>query len=197
MVKKMAKLKVLQQGYFRWEEEKLNADSSVVLVVSDDKRILVDTGGRTSLEKIITGLSKEGLKPSDIDLIISTHNHPDHVWNNYAFGNATVFEASVLYKPDGTFEPAPDFQPAQDVSLLKTPGHTPEDYTVLVETEEGIYALTGDVIMNENLLNEGDASFSYAPDVQKESQRLIFKNADFIIPGHGPMFKTNKYKTKD
>ena len=183
----MAELKVLQKGYFYWEEDVLHADSTVVLVTSD-KKILVETGGRGSADKIITALKKEGREPKDIDLVICTHNHMDHLWNNYLFENAEIFEAGVLYRKDGTFVVVEDLNVAEGVEIVPTPGHTPEDHTILVRTTEGIYAITGDLIMSEELLKSGDTSFSHDAKLQKKNQNKILEKADFIVPGHGKMF---------
>jgi len=184
----MPELKILQEGYFCWEGEVLKADSTIVLIKSD-KKIIVDTGGAASAAKLLKVLSAEGIKPEDIDLVINTHNHPDHVWNNYLFKNALVFEAGVYCNQDGTFSIVKDLKVAEGVELVHIPGHTSEDHAVLVKTDAGVYAIVGDLIMSEEALKKGDASFSVDPEKQKESQKKILERADFIVPGHGKVFK--------
>jgi len=184
----MAELFILQEGYFYWDDEVLNADSTIVLVKSD-KNIIIETGGRGTEKLIAEKLAEHGLTFEDISLVINTHNHPDHVWNNYLFKNADIFEAGVVYKPDGTFRVPKNLDLAKDIEIMKTPGHTPEDFTVLVTTEKGVYAVTGDLIMSQKALESADFSFSHDAEKQKEFQKKVLERADFIVPGHGKVFK--------
>lgn len=48
------------------------------VLLDGDKLVLVDTGMRGSARKILKFLQKLGRAPSDLDLIILTHHHPDH-----------------------------------------------------------------------------------------------------------------------
>ncbi len=76
------------------------------LLVSEDKKILVDTGldenelfvppaftEETGLEahSIVDCLAAEGLTPDDIDVVINTHLHDDHCGNNALFNRATFY----------------------------------------------------------------------------------------------------------
>ena len=184
----MAELFILQEGYFYWEEEVLNADSTIVLVKSD-KNVIIETGGRGAENVILEKLAEHNLKPEDISLVINTHNHTDHVWNNHLFKNADLFGAGVVYKPDGTFRIPKSRDFVKDVEIVKTPGHTPEDCTVFVTTEKGVYAVVGDLIMSQKQLESGDSSFSYDLEKQKESQKKVLERSDFIVPGHRKVFK--------
>ena len=50
-----------------------------VFVIKGESIILVDTGHAKHGEKIITELEKLGIQPEDLDLIILTHGHDDHI----------------------------------------------------------------------------------------------------------------------
>ncbi len=66
-----------------------------VLLIEGEKRALVDAahvGRRTSLE---AKLLERGLSPDDIDIVILTHAHWDHVQNIDLFRNA-----QILVHPD-------------------------------------------------------------------------------------------------
>ncbi len=58
-------------------------DVSCLLISKEQRRILVDTGCgsffQASSGKLLENLRKEGVNPDDIDTIIYTHGHPDHV----------------------------------------------------------------------------------------------------------------------
>lgn len=76
------------------------------LLVSDEHKILVDTGldenelfvpaeftEETGLEaaSIVDCLAAEGLTTDDIDIVINTHLHDDHCGNNALFNKATFY----------------------------------------------------------------------------------------------------------
>ncbi|MEO1646679.1 MAG: MBL fold metallo-hydrolase, partial [Chloroflexota bacterium] len=88
-----------------------------LLVETEDKRILVDTGAgefampgsENNSGKLLPTLSAMGIQPEDITDVIVTHYHPDHVGNisidgKPAFPNATYWlsqtEADFLANPD-------------------------------------------------------------------------------------------------
>jgi hydroxyacylglutathione hydrolase len=50
-----------------------------VFVIKGESIILVDTGHAKHGEKIVTELDKLGIQPEDLDLIILTHGHDDHI----------------------------------------------------------------------------------------------------------------------
>jgi glyoxylase-like metal-dependent hydrolase (beta-lactamase superfamily II) len=49
------------------------------LVDGDDGLILVDTGTLKGLDGLLRAISDTGRAPSDIERIVLTHAHPDHV----------------------------------------------------------------------------------------------------------------------
>ena len=155
------------------------------LIEGGDKTVLVDTG---YLGPVITeareaalgakiyrfeeALSRYGLTPKDIDLVLHTHLHNDHCENDFKCENAVFYahelEFEALYGGHPLdFRYAPDFveeldQAGQFVKLtedreilpgiwmIHTPGHTKGGMTVLVETERGKAAITGVCTIFEN-----------------------------------------------
>jgi len=56
-----------------------------LLIETGRKRVLVDTGADglgPETGKLLSNLQKEGVAPQDIDLVILTHGHPDHLGGN-------------------------------------------------------------------------------------------------------------------
>jgi len=78
------------------------------------------------------------------------------------------------------------------IKVMATPGHTNEDVSVIVKDKEGqTVVVAGDLFESEldietSHLWMGNSS---EPGIQASNRLKIFKMADVIIPGHGPLFK--------
>jgi glyoxylase-like metal-dependent hydrolase (beta-lactamase superfamily II) len=173
----------------------LRAGGTVTLVLAD-VRILVDTGGPSDREVILSALAEQGLTPDQIDVVICTHGHTDHVGNNNLFPAATFLMGQD--RSVGDAFSALDFSGgpctiAAGVRVQATPGHTSEDISVLVETPEGLVAVTGDLF--EDVDDSGEETwvhFSRDPERQRRSRAEILALADFIVPGHGGIFSARR-----
>jgi glyoxylase-like metal-dependent hydrolase (beta-lactamase superfamily II) len=201
----MVEIKVLVEGHHEVDdvEGKVNLASTVTLI-KGEQNILVDTGSLCDGEKILAGLKEEGLTPDKIDFVILTHLHLDHILNVHLFKNSKVlckfspkypgqkhdFSKGCIYRTeliDGT-----DIMGG--VSILLTPGHTWDSLSVVVKNEEGTYVISGDALASEAFVNLEKKPFEVATfDLEKfdESRRKILAIANYIIPGHGKMFKIN------
>ena len=184
----MISVQILREGRIEKLEGKLVADCTVTLI-QGDKNILVDTGGCGDAEAILSELQKRNLKPEGIDIVIATHNHPDHTWNNYLFPGALFFCAGILQRGNQFWDAEEGWKPMQGVEVIHTPGHSPEDYTVLAKADKGTIAIVGDLIMDEQTKNK-PGHYSHDAEVQGQNQQKVLEMADFIVPGHGSLFRS-------
>ena len=68
----------------------IGAGCHVYLIIGEDLNVLIDTGIITKFDSLNYLLTTEiGLKIEDIDLIINTHEHFDHVGGNKRLHEAT------------------------------------------------------------------------------------------------------------
>ena len=186
----MAEIKILKEGYSIKENGKVKADCSITLIKSK-KNIIVDTGVLGDAEKIISKLAKENLTTDKIDFVVHTHGHTDHIANTYIFKNAKIVGfGSINYKDEFEFF-EDNFKIDKDVEVIKTPGHTLEDISVIVKTSDGIVVVAGDCFENENDNKKTELAKHWSNDwpIQLKSREKILKIADYIVPGHGKMFK--------
>ncbi|MFP2959160.1 MBL fold metallo-hydrolase [Myxococcus sp. 1LA] len=62
--------------------------STVTLVQSQQRNILVDSGLCDDADRLVLALKKHGLTPDDVDVVVATHLHYDHCGNHLLFRNA-------------------------------------------------------------------------------------------------------------
>ena len=195
----MAEVKVLVEGYAIKKSGK--ATSSCVLIIDNDIKIVVDPG--MDRQKLLEGLAKENLKPSDINYVIISHAHLDHCGLAGIFENAKLVDDGAVYSFDGGYEEYGNGKviPSNNIEIVKTPGHDPFHCSVLVKTDEGTIAVAEDVFWwwdeeehltdYNSLMNRVDPYTKNEKDLN-ESRKKLLELADFIIPGHGKMFRVKK-----
>jgi|SRR5579875_964393 glyoxylase-like metal-dependent hydrolase (beta-lactamase superfamily II) len=66
-------------------------NASSVLLSNGNRRLIVDTGMPHEEHQLAQALERRGLKPSDIEAVINTHFHIDHVLNNSLFANSIIY----------------------------------------------------------------------------------------------------------
>ena len=78
----------------------------------------------------------------------------------------------------------------EDIKIIKTPGHSYDALSLLVKTDQGIVAIVGDVFWKENSPEQDP--YATNPEQLEQSRQQVLNIADYIIPGHGPMYKVKK-----
>jgi glyoxylase-like metal-dependent hydrolase (beta-lactamase superfamily II) len=196
----MATIKTLIQGYARQLEHGWKASSTCCLVVNDaSQKIITDPGcNRAALLK---ALENEKLTTDAIDYVFLSHRHPDHVLLAGIFEKAKyiTFDTHLIYDQDLLLE-FDKHVLGDDIEIIETPGHVNEHLSLVVDTPEGKVLIAGDVIwwLDDEAqivdLNQKDHTQAYDMDMEAlvESRKKLLALADYIIPGHGKMFKVHK-----
>lgn len=196
------KIKVLKLGLHgkKFEDEKIltwNPITSATIYVEGKNKYIIDPGHRAYSKEILDALSKEGVKPEDIDFVINTHQHLDHTSNNFLFNNARVVtryrDTYVIWsqtEPGVDVCKVEDSIPFDEIKLIKTPGHLENHLSAIVESNGKTYVVSGDAIQEELMKTEG-----YADEKDKvESAWKILEIADVIIPGHDALIEGENLK---
>lgn len=192
----MSEIKVLIEGYAKEIKNGWMASSTVTLIKSKDKNIIVDPG--FDREKLLNALKKEKLKIPDIDFVFLTHGHIDHSLLAGIFKNAKIIDELYIYQKD-IIARHNGIIASNGLKVIRTPGHMEEHCSLIVGTKKGIYIIAGDVFWwmenekQEVNINRPDNDPEHM-NIQKliESRKKILELADYIIPGHGKMFKVKK-----
>lgn len=194
----MAEVKVLIEGYAKEIENGWLASSMTTLIKIDGQNIIVDPG--CNRVKLLDELSKNNFKTSDINYVLLTHNHIDHILLAGIFENAKVVTSAEIYDNDKQVDHEDKISDL-DIEIIKTPGHSSDSQSFVVKTDEGIYVIAGDVFWwtdaeeqktdYNSLINHPDP---YMKDkaILEASRKKILELADYIIPGHGKMWKVDK-----
>lgn len=181
-----------------------NSDGSVVpsetwststLIRTDDGHTIVVDTSMPYMRSPIRDAFKQigGVFPDDVDMVVLTHTHPDHVGCNSLFRNARTYvrKEELSNVPDAIVVES-DIELAKGVRLVHTPGHTPGSMSVLVRSDR-MYAVVGDAIpLRDNYLKNIPPKLNIDPSQAMESMKRICASADVVVPGHDKPFSLRK-----
>ncbi|OEJ27087.1 MBL fold hydrolase [Streptomyces agglomeratus] len=162
--------------------------AATVSYVSDgDLRIVIDPGMVAGRDRILGPLAAMGVGADDITDVVLSHHHPDNIINAGLFGRARMHDHKAIYHGDQwTDRDAEGYELTPSVRLIRTPGHSREDVTVLVGTPDEVVAFVGDLWWRPN----GPVEDPVSPDLAqlRASRERVLAIADVIVPGHGGAF---------
>ena len=179
----MARLDVLFDGYGNDD----GVAGTVSLLRDGDATVIVDPGMVPARDSILDPLRALGVDPAQVTDIVLSHHHPDHTMNIALFPEtATVHDHWATYRRDQwTARSAEGVQLSPGIRLLETPGHTPQDVTTLVETDDGVAALTHLWVWQDS----PGSGLDVDPSAVEQHRARVLEVATIIVPGHGPSFR--------
>ncbi len=169
--------------------------STVTLIQSEGKNMLVDTAGRGKFPLIKEKLAEFSLSPEDIHYVVLTHFHLDHAYNVSFFPNAHVIGWIHEWKTGSTFRFADieNMEFIKGIKIIKTLGHAEEHLSVVATRDDGKkVVMAGDAINKKYVDTRELHAMAYDKNLYKQSAEKIMEIADFIIPGHGEMIEMKK-----
>lgn len=172
----------------------LKADSTSVLIRVPGHNIVVDPSTEYMLPGIRDSFRHIGIFPKDVDIVVLTHTHGDHMQNIQFYPNARVFvhSGSDADMPNARVVESPDFKLCEGVRLVHTPGHSPESMSVFVDADRH-YVVAGDAVpLEDNFRRNVPPALNTDRDLALESIKRIRDYADVVIPGHGFPFMTDR-----
>ena len=177
-----------------------NYDSNCYLI---DDNILVDTGAGQNKEYLFSKLAENNVMPEDIELIVNTHCHFDHVGGNHFFPDAKIAihridainlrngntsGSAFCFKSENSRVDI-ELDEGDDIGEFKvihTPGHTGGGICLF----DGENLISGDTRFAGGGVGRMDLGGSYQ-DMKNSVEKLRGLDVKNIYPGHGPIVEGN------
>ena len=211
-----SKIVEIRTGIYQFLSEK--PGSHVYLIRGWDKNVLIDTGISSNFRHLVGCLRQLGLKARDIDLVVLTHEHFDHIGAAAFFFKTAVIAAHRLaankielqdefvtltrYR-DAASKPFYAHLWLEDDALIAlgnyelgvvhTPGHTSGCICVYEPTERLLFS--GDTVFANGTLSEIATSGNIS-DYVNSLQRLSTLRIVELCPGHGRISSTPEQDMK-
>ena len=179
-----------------------NYDSNCYLI---DKNTLVDTGAGLNKDYLFSKLRENGVEPEDIEIIVNTHCHFDHIGGNHFFPNAkiavhrldavsmrnkdTLGTSMSAFGDEGNSRVDIELEEGDEVSgfkVIHTPGHTSGGICLW----DGENLISGDTIFAGGGVGRMDIGGDYA-DMKNSVEKLLKLDVKNVYPGHGPIVENN------
>lgn len=192
----MIQLDILCVGDLTRDEEGnvLEAHSTSVLIRAAGHNIVVDPSDEYMDAAVRTSFKQLGILPEEVDIVVLTHTHSDHVENLGLYKKAKVYvhSGSKVRIPGTIVIDSPEYKLCEGVRLVHTPGHCNEEMSVFVNADRK-YVCAGDAIpLEDNFVKDVPPAINIDARLALESIKKIRDYADVVIPGHGFPFMTDQ-----
>jgi hydroxyacylglutathione hydrolase len=195
-------MKISENLYaFLWLDPTTNNCNSYF--IDGKKKILVDPGHHSLFGHVKDHLSRLSLSPQDIEIVIITHCHPDHMEGVKIFVGTSTLIAIHQAEIDFIKEVAPHYGEALGVSnfepdillqegdlkigdltfqVIHTPGHSPGSISLYWPDKKVL--LAGDVVFYQGV-GRTDLPGGNGEDLKESIRRISSLRVDYLLPGHG------------
>ena len=188
---------------FIWQS--MTANNCNSYFIDGPKRILIDPGHRAMFDHVEKGLKELSVTIEDIDLIICTHGHPDHLEAVQLFKGAhtqfTLHEIEWQWidtvgrpmgaamgididaiKPDFFLQEGELSLDDLELQVIHTPGHSPGSVCLYWSDQKVLF--TGDVVFKEGL-GRTDLPGGDGAKLKASIKRLAELDVEWLLSGHG------------
>jgi len=188
---------------FIWQS--MTANNCNAYFIDGPTRVLIDPGHRALFEHVERGLRDLGRKPDDIDLIICTHAHPDHLEGVQLFKQKSVLftlhetewhwaktagkQMSAAFGIDiEAFSPDFFLKEGQlsldglEMQVFHTPGHSPGSVCLYWPMQKALFS--GDLVFKEGL-GRTDLPGGDGTTIKESIKRMSQLDVELLLSGHG------------
>ena len=186
---------------FLWTDT--GSNNANTYLIRGTKNILVDPGHFHHFGYVRERLSSMSMAAEDIDLVVLTHGHPDHMEGIQAFSGSSALislhpvefrfikDFALQY---GAVPGLSEFQPSfllqegelrvddKVFQVLHSPGHSPGSLCLYWAEKKALFS--GDVIFQQGL-GRTDLPGGNGDQLKESIRRLSRLDVEILLPGHG------------
>jgi hydroxyacylglutathione hydrolase len=203
----------LETGLYAYLWQSAYENNCNTYLIRAEVTVLIDPGHSHHIPNLFHQMEGDGVSPEEVDLIIVTHSHPDHLEGLEAFRDKSVKiainrEEQRYLKENGKllFEmmglPMPPFRidfylkegelrlGKETFHVYQTPGHTPGSLSIHWPERRALF--TGDLVFYEGI---GRTDFPEGnPRLMRESlERMSRLDTELLLPGHGEVVRGKEF----
>jgi hydroxyacylglutathione hydrolase len=188
---------------FIWQS--MTTNNCNAYFIDGPTRILIDPGHRALFKHVDQGLKNLGLKIDDIDLVICTHAHPDHLeavqlfkkkpalftlneteWQWAATEGKQMSAAFGIdidaLSPDFFLKEGELSVDGLELQVFLTPGHSPGSVCLYWPMHKALF--TGDLVFKEGL-GRTDLPGGDGTKIKESIRRISQLDVELLLSGHG------------
>lgn len=188
---------------FLWQSP--TANNCNTFLIDGQQRVLIDPGHRALFGHVEEGLTEIGLGISDIDVVICTHGHPDHIeavelmrqtdtrfalhqdewlWLDGVGRQMSAAMGIDLdnYEPDFFLKDGDLVIGDLRLAIYHTPGHSPG--SICIHWPDTGALFSGDVLFDQGV-GRTDLPGGDGEKLKAGIKRLAGLDTSFLLPGHG------------
>ena len=189
-------MKILEGLYgFLWQSASENNCNS--FLIDGAKKILIDPGHHHLFQHVKRGLAQIGTTPEQVDVILVTHGHPDHLETVISLDSSTPwamsridYEFLLKYIGSRAELPRPAFFLQEGdlaigdttLQVILTPGHSPGSICLYWPEKKVLF--TGDVVFSQSI-GRTDLPGGSGKQIKESITRLAALEVEVLCPGHG------------
>ncbi len=179
------------------------ANNGNTYLITGQKNVLIDPGHEHLFGHVRDGLARLSLSPGDIDLVIVTHGHPDHMEGVRLFQDGetatAVHQTEMAFVREmiaqygnalgvSQFEPTLLLQEGDlqvgdlTFEVIHTPGHSPGSVCLYWPREKALF--TGDVVFSQGI-GRTDLPGGNGKTLRSSIERIAQLDVDYLLTGHG------------
>jgi hydroxyacylglutathione hydrolase len=191
---------------FIWRNPQANNCNTYL--IKGSKPVLIDPGHLHFFDKVRSGLSDLNLTPEQIDLLLITHAHPDHLEAASLFRKPTLLtmgliefdfakswlkrfgrEAGEGLEPDFFLQEGELSVGDLNFQILTTPGHSPGSICLYWPEHKALF--TGDLIFSQGV-GRTDLPGGNGALLKESIMQIACLDIEYLLSGHGEVIRGKK-----
>jgi len=199
----------LNEGLYAYLWQNAYENNCNTYVIKKDLTVLIDPGHSRHLESVFIQMQGDGIDPEEIDLLLITHSHPDHLEGAEAFLRkkariALSKEEERYLKESGRLlfeamnQPLPNLRTdfylregnlhlgKERLEIFETPGHSPGSLCIYWPEQKALF--TGDVIFYGGI-GRTDFMEGNPQELMRSIERMSRLETEVLLPGHGQIVR--------